>query len=158
MSATRSGMPGSGNPETRSKPATPGADKPIVGWAAHRLREYEYGSRATWLEKRILEYANPVHFALAVVAGAGYAIGLWTHDWLAIAGATLLVLFGHAYCWTRNSAGSALAFDRQRSREYIDRPGRRRAGSLVQLLSRYGRHGRARCGGELEDRGGREGS
>ncbi len=54
-----------------------------------------------WLERRMLEHANPVHFPLALAASAGLAYGLWTRSWPWILGASALALSGHAYCWTR---------------------------------------------------------
>jgi hypothetical protein len=77
-----------------------------MGWAENRVKEYQVGKRATWLERRMLEHANPVHFPLALAASIGFAYGLWLHDWLAIVGASLLALSGHIYCWTRHE-GSA---------------------------------------------------
>jgi hypothetical protein len=76
-----------------------------MGWAENRVHQYEVGKHANWLERRMLEHANPVHFPLALAASVGFIVGLWTHDWLAIAGASLLALSGHLYCWTRHDGG-----------------------------------------------------
>ena len=74
-----------------------------MGWSNNRIAEYQEGKPSSWLERRMLEHANPVHFPLAVAASAGLAYGLWTHDWLWIIGSSTLALLGHVYCWTRNS-------------------------------------------------------
>jgi hypothetical protein len=74
-----------------------------MGWSEIRIQEYRKGREATWLERRMLEHANPVHFPLALVASAGFVYGLWTHDWLWITGSSALALLGHVYCWTRTS-------------------------------------------------------
>jgi len=76
-----------------------------MGWAENRIQEYQHGESANWLERRMLEHANPVHFAVAVVATIGLVYGLWTHDWLCIVGSMALALLGHVYCWTRNNGG-----------------------------------------------------
>lgn len=70
-----------------------------MGWAAHRIEEYRHGAPATWLERRMLEHANPLHFALALIATVGFLYGLWFHEWIWIVGAAILALAGHAYCW-----------------------------------------------------------
>ena len=72
-------------------------------WSENRIEAYRQGQRATWLERRMLEHANPVHFPLALAATAGFIYGLWTHDWLWIIGSSALALLGHVYCWTRKS-------------------------------------------------------
>ena len=74
-----------------------------MGWSESRIEAYRQGQRATWLERRMLEHANPVHFRLALVATAGFIYGLWTHDWLWIIASSVLALLGHVYCWTRKS-------------------------------------------------------
>ena len=74
-----------------------------MGWSENRIEAYRQGQRATWLERRMLEHANPVHFPLALVATAGFVYGLWTHDWLWIIGSSVLALLGHVYCWTRKN-------------------------------------------------------
>lgn len=79
-----------------------------MGWAEHRVEKYQKGEGANWLEKRMLEHANPVYFALAVAAAVCLGYGLWMHNWPAISVAALLALFGHTYCRTRypESTGS----------------------------------------------------
>jgi hypothetical protein len=74
-----------------------------MGWSENRIAEYRQGQRATCLERRMLEHANPVHFPLALAATAGFVYGLWAHDWLWIIGSSALALLGHVYCWTRKS-------------------------------------------------------
>lgn len=72
-----------------------------MGWAENRIGQYQSGASANWLERRMLEHANPVHFPLALAGSLGIAYGLWTHRRGWIVGSALLSLAGHAYCWTR---------------------------------------------------------
>ncbi len=134
-----------------------------MGWAEDRVTDYQCGHRATWLERRVLDHANPVHFVLALAAGAGLGVGLWRHDWLAIGCAALLAMAGHVYCWTRKPAISdrdsevpdkGAGSQRRSSRRAADST-TYRAGSLVRALSWYGSHGRARraaLGGDQRER------
>jgi hypothetical protein len=70
-----------------------------MGWAATRIDEYQQGKCANWLERRMLEHANPVHFLLAIIAGTGFVYGLWTHDWMWIIVSAALSFLGHVYSW-----------------------------------------------------------
>lgn len=70
-----------------------------MGWAEYRIEEYQQGKPATWLERRMLEHANPVHFSLALIAVVGLVYGLWMHNWFWIVGSVILSLAGHVYCW-----------------------------------------------------------
>ncbi|HEV8641959.1 MAG TPA: hypothetical protein VGV13_12740 [Methylomirabilota bacterium] len=72
-----------------------------MSWAAKRIDDYRRGDRSTWLERRMLEHAHPVHLGLALLGGISGAYGLWTHDWRYIVAMALLGLIGHAYTWTR---------------------------------------------------------
>lgn len=74
-----------------------------MGWAENRIDEYHLGAPANWLERRMLEHANPVHFPLALAASLGLFYGLWTHRPGWILGSFALALAGHSYCWTRPS-------------------------------------------------------
>jgi hypothetical protein len=74
-----------------------------MGWAENRIRDYQQGRSASWLERRMLEHANPVHFPLALAASIGLVYGLWTHGWPWIIGSSALALAGHVYCWTRKT-------------------------------------------------------
>jgi hypothetical protein len=66
-------------------------------WAENRVAEYQRGRPASWVEQRILERANPVHFWLQVASVPGFIYGLWTHNWFWIVGMILLGVFAHAY-------------------------------------------------------------
>ena len=72
-----------------------------MGWAENRVEEYQHGQSATWLERRMLEHANRVHFPLALIASIAFIYGLWAHDWLWIIVSAAAALSGHVYCWTR---------------------------------------------------------
>jgi hypothetical protein len=74
-----------------------------MGWAEDRIQEYQHGKPATWLERRMLEHANPVNFSMSLAATAGFVYGLWMHDWFWIIGSSVAALFGHVYCWTRKN-------------------------------------------------------
>lgn len=77
-----------------------------MGWAELKIRKYQRGEPASWLERRMLEHANPIHFPLAVAASIGLAYGLWNHKWTWILGSSAVALVGHAYCWTFREEGS----------------------------------------------------
>ncbi|NBR07534.1 MAG: hypothetical protein EBT92_17460 [Planctomycetes bacterium] len=70
-----------------------------MGWASHKVELYRHGKIPNWLELRMLEHANPLHFVMAVFAIVGLVHGLWTHDWWLIIGSIVLSLMGHAYSW-----------------------------------------------------------
>jgi uncharacterized membrane protein len=70
-----------------------------MSWVDKRIDEYSHGSPSTWLERRMLEHAHPVHFTLAWIAMIGLVYGLWQHDWLWIAGSMIIGVVGHVYCW-----------------------------------------------------------
>jgi hypothetical protein len=72
-----------------------------MAWADNRIKDYQHGKRVNWLERRMLEHANPVHFPMACAASIGFVYGLWAQDWLWIIGSSALALLGHVYCWTR---------------------------------------------------------
>ena len=70
-----------------------------MGWAETRIQQYAQGQKATWLETRALEHANPVHFALDRLGAMAVMYGLWTHNWLSIVIGVLLIFSGHLYTW-----------------------------------------------------------
>lgn len=69
-----------------------------MGWAEKKIEEYKKGKKATWIEKIMLEHANPVHFVLCIIGAIIAIYGLWTHDWLLIIAGFLFGLIGHIYC------------------------------------------------------------
>jgi hypothetical protein len=159
MSATQGRIAGCSDPETLDGPTPPGSQKPIMGRTEQTVPEYLRGKPATWLERRMLEYASPGPFMLAVVATAACALGLWTHDWRTISGAALVALSSRIYCWARRPASTALepdisatgAGNRRRPSRHAESSGKHRVGLLVGALSRYGRHGRARFAKQVKD-------
>jgi hypothetical protein len=72
-----------------------------MGWAEKRIREYQQGQEATWLERRTIEHANPVHASLAWISLVPLIYGLWTHNWYAIGAGIALNIIGHIYCWVQ---------------------------------------------------------
>lgn len=77
-----------------------------MGWSEQRIEEYREGQPATWLERRMLDHANPVHFALGIAAAAGLTYGLWTRNWRWIFGSLALSSAGHLYCASPLSHGT----------------------------------------------------
>lgn len=70
-----------------------------MGWAEQKVEQYNQGQKATWLELRVIEHANPVHLILAIVGVIAFIYGLWAHDWVWIFAGILADAAGHAYCW-----------------------------------------------------------
>ncbi len=70
-----------------------------MGWAEKRIERYRQGHDASWVERRALEHANPVHLGLAVLSVIPLVCGLWLHNWLLRAVGILLSFFGHLWCW-----------------------------------------------------------
>ncbi len=74
-----------------------------MGWSEIRIQQYVHGEKATWLEKRLLEHANPVHLVFQAMGVPLLIAGIWIHNWgLMIAGGVLNVI-GHLYCWTKRT-------------------------------------------------------
>lgn len=72
-----------------------------MGWAEIRIQQYNQGEKANWLERRVLEHANPVHLGLHVLGAIPLIYGLWVHNGVLIAVGCLLNLYGHLYCWLK---------------------------------------------------------
>ena len=72
-----------------------------MGWAETKIQQYNQGQKANWIERRILEHANPVHLVLQVLGSIPFIYGLWKHKWLFIVAGILLNLLGHLYCWLK---------------------------------------------------------
>jgi hypothetical protein len=72
-----------------------------MGWAEKRIEEYKRGKMPTWLERRALEHANPVHLVLAIVGTGLLIYGLWMHGWVWITTGLVLNFLGHLYCWLK---------------------------------------------------------
>lgn len=69
-----------------------------MSWVEKRIQQYKEGQKATWIEKRALEHANPVHLALAIIGTLLFIYGLWMHNWAWIMGGIILNFLGHLYC------------------------------------------------------------
>jgi hypothetical protein len=72
-----------------------------MGWAEKRVQQYNQGQQATWIERRALEHANPVHLSLALIGLVLLIYGLWIHNWTWIIGGVILNFLGHLYCWLK---------------------------------------------------------
>jgi hypothetical protein len=72
-----------------------------MSWVEKRIEEYKQGKMPTWLERRALEHANPVHLVLAKIGIVLLIYGLWTHNWMWIITGVILNFLGHLYCWLK---------------------------------------------------------
>lgn len=72
-----------------------------MGWAETRIQQYNQGEKANWLERRVLEHANPVHLVFQVLGAIPIIYGLWIHNWILIGIGLFLNLIGHLYCWLK---------------------------------------------------------
>lgn len=72
-----------------------------MGWAEIRIQQYNQGEKPNWLERRVLEHANPVHLGLQVLGAIPLIYGLWVHNWALIAVGVLLNFIDHLYCWLK---------------------------------------------------------
>lgn len=69
------------------------------GWPDRKLELYRHGEQAGWLDQRILEHAQPLHFILALIGFVMIVYGLWMHSWLWIVVGIILNFAGHVYTW-----------------------------------------------------------
>ncbi len=72
-----------------------------MGWVEKRIKAIQKGKKMRWIEKRMLEHANPVHLFLLLIAAMFLITGLWEHDWMYTGIGVVVVLLGHVWCWTR---------------------------------------------------------
>lgn len=72
-----------------------------MGWAERRIKAIKKGKKVSWIEKRMLEHANPVHLFLLLVAILFLITGLWEHDWTYVVIGIVVALLGHVWCWIR---------------------------------------------------------
>ncbi|MBU0929582.1 MAG: hypothetical protein KJ623_00745 [Nanoarchaeota archaeon] len=72
-----------------------------MGWAKKRVQQYKKGKKASWLELRMLEHADPVNLILAIVGVIMLVYGLWVNSWLWILIGLGLNILGHIYAWMK---------------------------------------------------------
>lgn len=72
-----------------------------MGWAEKKIDEYKRGKKATWLERIMLEHANPVNFIAHIIASIPLIYGLWMHDWTWLIVGIMIPLIGHLYVWLK---------------------------------------------------------
>lgn len=72
-----------------------------MGWVENRIQQYIQDQKATWLEKRSLEHANPVNLLAHIIAFVAGIYGLWFHNWTWIITALIIGFLGHLYCWLK---------------------------------------------------------
>ncbi len=70
-----------------------------MSWATKKIREYQKGDDATFIERRNLEHANPLLFTLLFFAIIIGVYGIWMHDWMSILIAGIIATIGHIYVW-----------------------------------------------------------
>ena len=73
-----------------------------MGWAEKRVKEYQKGQKASFLELRVLEHANSVHMLLSIPYFALLLYGLWIHNIQIIILACIIAIIAHSYCWLQN--------------------------------------------------------
>ncbi len=69
-----------------------------MGWAEFRIQQYNQGEKANWLERRVLEHANPVNLGFHLLGAIPFIYGLWVHHWGFIFIGVLSNTIGHLYC------------------------------------------------------------
>jgi len=72
-----------------------------MGWAEIRIQQYNQGEKANWLERIVLEHANPVNLGLHVLGAIPLIYGLWVHNRALIAVGVFLNFIGHLYRWSK---------------------------------------------------------
>ncbi len=70
-----------------------------MGWSDKKINDYKLGQKATWLEKLMLEHANPINLIASLLAFLIFSYGLWLNNLAYVAVAIVLGLIGHIYCW-----------------------------------------------------------
>ena len=70
-----------------------------MSWATKRIQQYKEGKEFTWLERRVLDHANPAHLVMDTAGTVLLVYGLWIHGWLWIALGIILSFLGHLYSW-----------------------------------------------------------
>lgn len=71
-----------------------------MGWSERRIDAYHHGDNATWLERRMLDHAHPVHLAIILMTTVLFVYGLWAHNIPALVISIALAILGHVYTWT----------------------------------------------------------
>ncbi|WKZ26576.1 MAG: hypothetical protein QY304_00525 [Candidatus Paceibacterota bacterium] len=72
-----------------------------MSWSSKRIQEYKEGGEASWLEKRALEHAEPIHLILIILSLPLLVYGLWEHSWFFIGIGIALNFVGHINTWIR---------------------------------------------------------
>jgi len=70
-----------------------------MSWAEKRIKQYNKGEKATWLEKRALEHADPVNCIASIISFIVIAYGLWINNWAWIIISLVIGMLGHLYSW-----------------------------------------------------------
>lgn len=70
-------------------------------WVDKKIESYKKGKKATIIEKRMLEHAEPVHFILAIIGVGCIVYGLWLHSWSWIIMGMVLNFVGHIFSWMK---------------------------------------------------------
>ncbi len=70
-----------------------------MGWVEKRIDALKRGRKLTWIERRMLEHANPVHLFLLLIAAVVLVTGLWENNVSYSLVGLAIALLGHVYCW-----------------------------------------------------------
>ncbi len=70
-----------------------------MSWVNKRIKQYNQGEKATWLEKRLLEHAEPVNLTATIISIAMLFYGLWFQNWTWIIIGFVVGFLGHLYGW-----------------------------------------------------------
>lgn len=71
-----------------------------MAWAENRIEEYKQGQEASFLEKIMVGYLNPVTYTLLITGGLKLVYGLWARNWsLIILGGLASTVVGNLYSW-----------------------------------------------------------
>ncbi|HEU0051439.1 MAG TPA: hypothetical protein VFQ60_05300 [Patescibacteria group bacterium] len=70
-----------------------------MGWAEKRIQQFKKGKKPTWWERRFIEQADPITFALTIFGGFFLVVGIWSHDvpWMTTGVAVMAI--GHIFAW-----------------------------------------------------------
>lgn len=72
-----------------------------MGWVEKRVDALKKGRKLNWIEKRMLEHANPVHLFILLIGGLVLITGLWEHNLSYSLVGLAVMLLGHIYCYFR---------------------------------------------------------
>jgi len=72
-----------------------------MSWVKKRIQQFNQGQKATWLEKRALEHADPINCLATCISFFVLVYGLWINNWNWIIASILIGFLGHLISWFR---------------------------------------------------------